>query len=138
MRAARRVNSWAKAWGLTLFSLGILHLFPAHAQQDTLTDRADQGDDRQNHNPKHHHYKLIDLGTFGGPESYINPAFTLGSHHQINRRGVVVGGAATSIPTTPTSNFLVCGGLDGLVPFVNHAFEWQHGSMTDLGALCGS
>jgi probable HAF family extracellular repeat protein len=138
MRAVLKVNNWNRAWGLTLFSIGMLHYLPVQAQQDTQTVRAEQGDDLRDHNSKHHHYKLIDLGTFGGPESYTNPAFTLGSHHQINRRGVVVGGAATSIPTTPTSNFLVCGGLDGLVPFVNHAFEWQHGSMTDLGALAGA
>ena len=86
---------------------------------------------------QHHRYKLIDLGTFGGPESYINPAFTFGSHHQVNHRGTVVGGSATSIPTTPVSNGFVCGGLDGTVPFVNHAFEWKRGTTTDLGALPG-
>jgi probable HAF family extracellular repeat protein len=91
----------------------------------------------EEHRAKHHRYKLIDLGTFGGPESYINPAFTFGSHSQINRRGLVVGGAAAAIPTTPNSDGFVCGGLDGTVPFVNHAFEWQNGNVTDLGALSG-
>src|SRR5262249_42504766 len=86
---------------------------------------------------QHHRYKLVDLGTFGGPESYINPAFTFGSHHQINHQGTVVGGSATSIPTTAVSNSFVCGGLDGTVPFVNHAFKWKHGILTDLDALPG-
>lgn len=87
---------------------------------------------------EHLRYKLVDLGTFGGPESYINPAFTFGSHNQINRGGTVVGGAATSIPTTPTSNGFVCGGLDGTVPFVNHAFQWKGDTATDLAALPGA
>ena len=86
---------------------------------------------------QHHRYKLIDLGTFGGPESYINPAFTFGSHNQINRQGTVVGGAGTTIPLTPTSNGFVCGGLDGSVPFVNHAFQWRDGDLDDLGAIPG-
>jgi probable HAF family extracellular repeat protein len=93
--------------------------------------------DKQQHQHKFHHYQLVDVGTFGGPESYINPPFTFGSHNQINRRGVAVGGSGTSIPTTPTSDLFVCGGLDGIVPFVNHAFVWQEGNVTDLGALPG-
>jgi hypothetical protein len=46
MRAARPVKSWTRAWGLMLFSVGIFHILPAQAQEDTLTDRAEQGDDR--------------------------------------------------------------------------------------------
>jgi len=84
---------------------------------------------------EHARYKLIDLGTFGGPESYINAAFSLGSPNQINNRGVVVGAAATEIPAPP--NKQICGGPDGLVPFVFHAFAWQDGVLTDLGALPG-
>lgn len=83
------------------------------------------------------HYKLIDIGTFGGPVSYINPSPTFGSHSQISQRGAAVGGAATSIPTTATSNGFVCGGLDGTVPFVGHAFKWQDGVVTDLRTLPG-
>jgi hypothetical protein len=60
----------------------------------------------QEHTTHFRHYKLIDIGTFGGPASYINPPFTFGSHNQINQRGTIVGGAATSIPTSPTSDFL--------------------------------
>jgi probable HAF family extracellular repeat protein len=98
---------------------------------------AAQGQSGEERRSKHHRYKLVDLGTFGGPESYINPAFTFGSHNQINRYGMVVGGAATSIPTTVNSDGFVCGGLDGTVPFVNHAFNWENGEITDMGALPG-
>lgn len=91
--------------------------------------------EQKEHPTQHHRYKLVDLGTFGGPASYINPASTFGSHNQINRRGAVVGGAATSIPTTSISNLFVCGGLDGSVPFVNHAFQWRGVEPDDLGAL---
>jgi probable HAF family extracellular repeat protein len=86
---------------------------------------------------KHHHYELKDMGTFGGPESYINNAWSLGAPNQINRRGTTVGSSATSIPSPPHSNFSICGGLDGTVHFVFHAFQWQHDKLTDLGALPG-
>ena len=86
---------------------------------------------------RHITYNLVDIGTFGGPESYINAANALGAPNQINRHGTAVGGAATAIPISPDSNFSFCGGDDGLVPFVTHAFKWQDGATTDLGALPG-
>jgi hypothetical protein len=46
-----------------------------------------------------------------------------------------VGAAATQIPTP--ANKQICGGPDGVVPFVFHAFAWQNGEPTDLGALPG-
>src|SRR2546425_145293 len=64
-------------------------------------------------------YKLIDLGTFGGPNSAEDPEFPF-----INNRGMVVGFADTATPD-PTNP----GG------FLPHAFRWQHGVLTDLGTL---
>jgi probable HAF family extracellular repeat protein len=98
---------------------------------------AAQGNQDGTKNLLHHHYKFIDMGTFGGPESYINGAMSLGAPNQINRHGTTVGSSATSIPSPPHSNFGFCGGLDGSVHFVFHAFRWQDDKMTDLGALPG-
>lgn len=50
---------------------------------------------------QHRHYKLIDMGTFGGPASYINAPFAAGAPNQINNRGMVVGSAATDSPVQP-------------------------------------
>jgi probable HAF family extracellular repeat protein len=84
----------------------------------------------------HHHYALIDMGTFGGPASWVAPQWF--ASPTLNMHGVTIGGSSTRIRTSPTSNFLVCGGLDGTIPFVNHAFRFADGSITDLGALSGS
>jgi probable HAF family extracellular repeat protein len=83
------------------------------------------------------HYKLIDLGTFGGAASFINNPAALGAPNQINASGVAVGSSATSTPITPESNTGVCGGVDGIVPNIFRAFKWQAGHVTDLGALAG-
>src|SRR5262249_29899332 len=48
--------------------------------------------------------------------------------------GVTVGWSATSTPTSPTSHPFICGGIDGVIPFITHAFEWN-GTVKDLGAL---
>jgi probable HAF family extracellular repeat protein len=107
---------------MTLFAaLGIPILLPA--QQEAA---------EENH-AKHHRYKLVDLGTFGGPESFINAPANGGAG--LNVRGTTVGGSATSVPRPADSISFFCGGLDGSVPFVFHAFKWQDGEVTDLGAL---
>jgi probable HAF family extracellular repeat protein len=80
-------------------------------------------------------YKLVDLGTLGGPSSYVNPPGSLGAPHQMNGRGVTVGSAATSVLSSFGCPF--CNGLDGHVPNVFHAFKWSHGALRDLGALPG-
>ena len=78
----------------------------------------------------HHHYKLIDVGTFGGPNTNF---YTLGQASQIlNSRGMAAGAADTSMldPNAPNCLSPDC--------FISHAFEWQKGSLTDLGALPGA
>jgi probable HAF family extracellular repeat protein len=92
--------------------------------------------DKQDHNDKHHHYKLIDLGTFGGPSAYLcnDPTNGGGACGVLNNRGTVVGAADTSIPNPNYPNVCLICPLD---PYILHAFQWQDGSLTDLGALPG-
>jgi probable HAF family extracellular repeat protein len=111
-------------------------LFAVLAMPVRLSAQEGQGDQKQN--GEHHRYKFVDIGTFGGPASYINNAMALGSPNQINKRGTTVGAAATSIPSPPNNNFSICGGPAGTLPFVFHAFKWEDGNVTDLGALPGA
>jgi probable HAF family extracellular repeat protein len=94
---------------------------------------AAQDEQEHNHRHKQHHYKLIDMGTFGGPSSFVNPPFN--SVPALNSRGTIVGSSATSIPITSTSDGFVCGSPLGFVPASFHAFQWRKGVVTDLGAL---
>jgi probable HAF family extracellular repeat protein len=82
---------------------------------------------------QHTRYKLVDLGTLGGPASILciscfdEQFFASGI---VNRRGTTVGFADTSTPDPfPAYCFFDC--------FVNHAFRWHNGVLTDLGALTG-
>ncbi len=86
---------------------------------------------------EHSRFKAVDIPTFGGPASYINPQSVYGSYTQVNSLGTAVGAAATSIPPVPTSNGFVCYGPAGAVPFVYHAFKSLNGDTTDLGTLGG-
>jgi probable HAF family extracellular repeat protein len=77
-------------------------------------------------------YEVIDLGTFGGPlSSFGNPG-------EISKNGAAAGYSATDASTGPTSHFLICGGLDNIVPFITLAFEWNNGTLTKLSALSPS
>ena len=80
-----------------------------------------------------HHYRLYDLGTLGGPASIICISCFDGQFFAsgiVNQRGTAAGFADTSVPDPfPAFCFYDC--------FVNHAFRWQNGALTDLGALTG-
>ncbi len=73
-------------------------------------------------------YKLIDLGTLGGPDSFPTPAGS--GVVMLNNAGTVAGWADTTIPDP------FCFGNDGLC-LITHAFRWHNGTLTDLGALPG-
>jgi probable HAF family extracellular repeat protein len=75
---------------------------------------------------QHPRYKLIDLGTFGGPSSTVG-----GESECVNNHGTMVGAAETAIPDPFAPN---CFSPNCLV---QHAFQWKAGVLTDLGALPG-
>jgi len=78
---------------------------------------------------EHTRYKLVDLGTFGGPQNYL---YVPENYNRIlNNRGTVVGSADTSMPDPFAP---LCFNEDC---FVSHAFQWQKGVLKDLGALSG-
>src|SRR5579859_116984 len=97
--------------------------------------------DKPEHNHKHHHYQVIDIGTFGGPQSYYNslnltdvfgfPTVFYNIAQVRNSSGVFVGFADTSLPD-PFSGFCYLPEC-----FVAHAFQWNNGVLTDLGSLPG-
>src|SRR5258708_38026375 len=87
-----------------------------------------QNTSTQNLNTQHHHYKLIQMGTFGGPTSSLDtpggpPRYPF--NRVITSAGAVLGGGDTPIPHP----FRVGG------PFVNYAFRFQDGFQTNLGVL---
>ena len=116
-----------KLIGITTMALSVMVLLPVRLNAEQHGGRRNQ-----------RRYKFVDVGTFGGPQSYINAAFISGAPNQINRHGTAVGAATTTIPITSDSNLSFCGGDNGLVPFVTHAFKWQDGVTTDLGGASGS
>jgi len=79
----------------------------------------------------HHHYKLIDLGTFGGPNSGVNIEPI---QHVINNAGTVAGYSDTSMLTPEPACY-----NPNLNPdcFIIHAFVWRGGNLKDLGTLRG-
>jgi probable HAF family extracellular repeat protein len=82
--------------------------------------------DQQQKN-EHSRYKLIDLGTFGGPSSGIISF----NEQMINNQGTAIGVADTPVPDPFDPNCFAAS------CFVQHAFQWKHGVLTDLGALPG-
>jgi probable HAF family extracellular repeat protein len=80
----------------------------------------------QEHHANHHHYKLVDIGTFGGPDS--SNAWAGMGNKTMNSGGAVLGEAST--PASDPYCLVDC--------FLNDAFQWQNGVMTDLQGLPGN
>ena len=87
---------------------------------------------QDHHQHRHHHYQLIEIGTFGGPQSYVFDGYGFFAPKVINDHGRLAGAADTSEPD-PCPN--ACFNLDC---FVAHAFRMEEGGeLSDLGALPG-
>jgi probable HAF family extracellular repeat protein len=114
---------------LGALALGILPGHPASAQTSG-TDKPLQVS-AQDRSARHHRYKLMQVETFGGPDS-DNIATAAGAiANVLNSQGATVGLAATSTadPFSPHC-FYDC--------FVDHALKFKNGELTDLGALPGT
>lgn len=109
----------------TLTCITLMSLFAAMAVPVRLVTQ-----EQQQHKKEHYRYKLIELGTFGGPISYINPVGNGGPY--MNHQGRVVGSSMTSIPIPPNNNGFPC---PSPPPYVFHAMEWSDSGVTDLGSL---
>lgn len=77
-------------------------------------------------------YTLYDLGTLGGPDSILS-FFVI----SLTNKGAI-GGAQTAVPDPFNPNCFGPAFWD-MIPDCNvmHAFLWNHGTLTDLGALPG-
>ena len=83
----------------------------------------------QEEHAKLHHYKLVDLGTFGGPTSAIGALLV-----SLNSRGLVTSCADTSVPDPNYPDINAIWVQDS---FVQHAFISEGEHLHDLAALPG-
>jgi probable HAF family extracellular repeat protein len=89
---------------------------------------------------RHHHYKLIDMGTLGGSESYISPYFYSGPFQALNNAGTFASWGDTSeldpfglSGNSGDGNF--CFNYDGTPCYTSRAFQWQAGVKSELPEL---
>ncbi|HKH98383.1 MAG TPA: DUF3466 family protein [Candidatus Sulfotelmatobacter sp.] len=84
--------------------------------------------DRTQPQHQYHHYQLVDVGTFGGPQSelYIPEWARYGA---LNNQGTLAASADTLTLDPYCVNTPDC--------YAAHAFQWQDGGKTDLGVLPG-
>src|ERR1700675_1770050 len=105
---------WTRVIALTLFAA--LAIPVRSAAQDKA---------KPHHHHQYHHYQLIDMGTFGGPDS----SFLLSTTPVLNNSGVEVGGADTSTLDPPS-----CWNFDC---YLSYGFKWHDGFVQKLDALPG-
>jgi len=77
---------------------------------------------------QYHHYQLIDVGTFGGPQSWmLSPGAARAG--LLNNQGTLTGSADTLAVDPYCFWSPDC--------YATNAFQWQNGGKTDLGVLPG-
>lgn len=102
-----------------------LTLFAALAIPASL---AAQGDANRDHHHQYHHYQINDVGTFGGPQSWLFST-TPARIGLLNNQGTLAG-AADTLAVDPYCFWSPdC--------YATHAFQWKKGGKTDLGVLPG-
>jgi len=110
-------KTWTRIIALSLFAALALPL------QLAAQDKA-----KQEHPHQFHHYQLIDIGTFGGPNStYVLPPPSL---RLLNNSGAAVGGGSDTSTPDPAS----CWNSDC---YLSYGFKWQDGVVHKLDALPG-
>jgi probable HAF family extracellular repeat protein len=84
----------------------------------------------------HHTYTLIDMGTFGGPQTYPDINFSV---QTLSAGGVLAGCSETALPNPkyPNGNPFLFPPPEP-DPYIVHAFKYSNGIVTDLGALPGA
>jgi probable HAF family extracellular repeat protein len=107
----------------TLFALAITTPVLAHEKDQTAGAKTDHGVAAN----KHHHYKLIDVGTLGGSASGL-----FDSQKDLTSNGTLVGWADTAVPNPDPNCFNFNFSPDCMI---QHGFQFKDGVMTDLGAL---
>jgi probable HAF family extracellular repeat protein len=103
-------------WLTTVLLVAGISSSPELGAQQTMSDH---------HHARHQKYKLIDLGTLGGPASYL----ANGADGILNNQGILSGWANTA---TPDPFPAACASPNC---FVTHAFETRNGMLNDLGTL---
>lgn len=90
--------------------------------------------DRSEEKHRHHHYKLIDMATLGGPQSIIYEQGT----RSLNNHGTFTGCAdRRNLDLNKPQNPYFLYPDNVLDPYIQHVFEWEEGKKIDIGALVG-
>jgi probable HAF family extracellular repeat protein len=85
---------------------------------------------KEHHTHRYHHYQLVDVGTFGGPNSsYLQPLPGPGGR-LLNNSGTAVGSGDTATPDP----YCIFFNFDC---YVAYGFKWHDGIANELGALPG-
>jgi len=110
--------------------IAVIGLFSVLAMPVLLAAQdQDQDRDKRHHLHQYHHYQLIDVGTFGGPNSsFVLPSPEL---RLLSNSGVAVGGADTPTLDPLCINF-------NFDCYVSDGFKWQDGVAKKLDGLPGS